>query len=193
MPQHIQGGGLAARPLPPTPTPSIIDQILAAKTKVRAEMPAVANVPVEPMGGLDSLIASAKEKLVGGGSSVAALAHPSGGILNSGGPGAVAYDPQVLAQMSQGSREDTVAHELRHIQQNHEDYDGKGLIARLLQRYQDFKESRLPYGQQPHELDAYQFEGDRAVREGRTPDPTPNFLSPGLREKGSYVLMPSRK
>lgn len=162
-------------------------QILTARTKVQAEMPDVANVPIEPMGWLDRLIASAKEKIVGGGGSVAAMAHPSKGVLGSG-TGSVAYSPEILAQMSPGSQEDTVAHELKHVQQNHEDYEGKGLVGRLMQKYQDFGESRLPYGQQPHELEAFQFEGDRAVKQGRVPDATPNFSSVGMREKGSYNL-----
>lgn len=170
-------------------------QALKAKSAVRAEMPDVATVPIEPMGWVDRLISAAKEKIVGGGS-VAALAHPAGGVLTARGQDSVAYSPEVLSQMSPSSQADTFAHELKHVQQGREDYGEKGLVGRIMQMVADRKESRLPYGQQPHELEAYQFEGDRAVHQGRTPDPTPKFqltdedkrTGQVLREKGEIYL-----
>lgn len=175
-------------------------QILQAKMKVRAEMPDVADTPVEPMGWLDRLIAGAKEKIVGSGS-VVATAHPSGGIFSTGaGKGSVTYNPDVMARLSPGEQADTVAHELKHIQQNREDYGGKGIGGRLMQKIADMRESQGWYGAQPHEQEAYQFESDRAGKEGRVAASHPKFQpSPdeikqgrGMSEAGSIVLQAPR-
>jgi hypothetical protein len=162
-------------------------QILQAKMKVRAEMPDVADTPVEPMSWLDRLIAKGKEKIVGGGQ-VVATAHPSGGIFSTGATGgSVTYNPDVLAQLSPGEQEDTIAHELKHIQQNRQDYN-KGIGGRLAQKIADLREFRDPYGRQPHEQEAYQFEGDRAVKNSRVPSPAPKFeLTPADIQQGRVM------
>lgn len=154
-------------------------QVLNAKTQVRAEMPDVANAPIEPMGWLDRLIAAARGKMEG--ATTMALAHPSAG-------GSVAYSPENIGAQGETGIADTFAHELTHVRQARRDYGGKGIAGQILQRLADKKESRLPYGQQSSELEAFQTEGDRAVAQGREPNPTPNFSGPGFREKGDVVL-----
>lgn len=150
-------------------------QLLKAKTTVRAEMPDVANAPIEPMGWLDQLIAGIKARTNGG--TTLALAHPNGSIgVND------------QASFSQSDLEDTLAHELTHVRQSRRDYGGKSYLSMASQYLTNRKESAMPYGQQPGELEAFQAEGDRAVKQGRAPGVTPNFSTTGYREKGDYVL-----
>jgi hypothetical protein len=156
--------------------------MLAAKTKVRAEMPDVANAPVENMGWLDQLIANARGKMEGG--TTMALTH-------NGSGGSVALNPDAMAQVGQTDREDTIAHELTHVRQARRDFGDKNILQRAAQVFANLQESHLPYGQQPNELEAFQAEGDRAVRQGREPGVTPNFSTPGFREKGDIVLRES--
>lgn len=153
--------------------------MLQAKTKVQAEMPDVANAPVENMGWLDQLIAGAKGKMNGG--LTMALTHNSGG-------GSVALNPAAMAQVGQSDREDTIAHELTHVRQARRDFGDKNILQRAAQVFQDLQEAHMPYGQQPNELEAFQAEGNRAVGQGRAPGITPNFSTPGFREKGDIVL-----
>ena len=154
-----------------------------AKVNVRQEMPDVADAPIEPMGLFDRLVKMAREKMIGGGGSTIALAH-------SGNGGSVAYEPTNMVQLGPAGMEDTLAHELQHVRQARSDYKGKSLMDRARQFFQDRAESRLPYGQQPAELEAFQVENDRAVRQGRQPGITPNFSGPGFRETGDITLDP---
>lgn len=147
-------------------------------------MPDVANAPVENMGWLDQILAKARGKMNGG--TTMALTHNSGG-------GSVALNPEAMAQAGQGDREDTIAHELTHVRQARRDYGDKNLFQQAAQKLLDMKEAKLPYGQQPNELEAFQAEGDRAVRQGRTPGVTPNFSGPGYRETADMRLPESVK
>ncbi len=166
----------------PAPALSPLEQqILAAKTKVRAEMPDVANAPIENMGPLGQFLIGSLDKLTRGGMTLAAT-NPHRG-------GSVGLMPENMAQESQVEKEDTIAHELTHVRQARRDYADKGILEQIAQALLNKRERRLPYGQQPHELEAFQVQGDRAVRQGREPGLTPNFLSPGFREKGDIVLM----
>ncbi len=165
----------------PDPTLSPLEQqLLAAKTKVRAEMPDVANAPIENMGGLGQFLISALDKLTRGGATMAATKPNSGG--------SVGLMPEAMAQESPAEQEDTIAHELTHVRQARSDYGNKSLLEQAAQSLKNRQERQLPYGQQPHELEAFQAQSDRAVRQGREPGATPNFSSPGFREKGDYVL-----
>ncbi len=147
-------------------------------------MPDVADAPVENMGWLDQLIANARGKMEGG--LTLALTHNSDG-------GSVALNPEGMAQEGQAGKEDTIAHELTHVRQARRDYGNKNILERAAQIFRDMQESHLPYGQQPSELEAFQLEGDRAVRQGRAPGVTPNFSTPGYREMGDIVLSRKKK
>jgi hypothetical protein len=193
----------------PAETPALSpleQQILKAQMKVRGEMPDVADAPIEPAGLVDRLTAALKERLVGGGRVVATadpFAVPTG---NTGLPlpgakvGRVVYHPDVLASQNPAEVEDTLAHELVHVRQGRE-AAGDSLFSRIKAKLESIKEGYLPYGQQPNELEAYQYEGDRAVSEGRVPAATPKFqLTPEdietgriLREKGSIHLPAEKK
>ena len=153
-------------------------QLLLAKSKMWQEMPDVANTPIEPMGWLDRLIGRAKGSSLGG--TTLALAHP---VL-----GKVAYSPEGMTNQSQGETEDTVAHELTHIRQGRR--GGGSLFERALAAARGAFDPILPYGQQSDELEAFQTENDRALREGREPGSRPKFEGTGFRETGSVYLRP---
>lgn len=192
--------------MPEQPLSPLEQQILKARLKVQAEMPDVADAPIDPMGWVDQLIAGAKEKLTGGGSIVAMANRsfrpldPAGMPIQGAKSGRVVYSPEVLGEQSPAGIEDTLAHELVHVRQGRE-REGGGLFDQVRRYLSSIKEGYLPYGQQPDELEAYQFEGDRAVREGREPTATPKFqLTPEdlrtgriLREKGDYLLTPEKR
>lgn len=158
-------------------------QILKARMKVGQEMPDVADAPIEPMGWFDRLVAAGKEQLTGGGK-VVATANPAAGTVK--------YSPEVLGSLGQSGIEDTLAHELVHVRQGRE-AAGSTLFDQVRAKLNALKEGYMPYGQQPQELEAYQYEGDRAVREGREPSATPNFSSPGMREKGNIRLTSAKE
>lgn len=157
--------------------------MLVAKANVRKEMPDVANAPIENMGWLDRMVADARGRMDGG--LIMALTHPGSG-------GSVALNPDAMAMTSPTDREDTIAHELTHVRQARRDYADKNILQRAAQVFADLKEAHLPYGQQPSELEAFQLEGDRAVRQGRAPGITPNFSTPGFREMGDIYLPPDK-
>ena len=157
----------------PTTLSPLERQMLQARSRLQQEMPDVGNIPVEPMGWLDRLIAGTKDRLSPG-SRVQALAHPMSGK--------VSYSPRAMENQSQAEVEDTLAHELTHVRQGKEAYGAKSLLGRLGVAAKSLMEPTLPYGQRPDELEAFQTESDRQLAQGRAPGVRPTFLTPGFSE-----------
>ncbi len=84
---------------------------------------------------------------------------------------AIHISPTMTAGMDQDRFNDIVAHELTHVKQN----DQAGWVGML----RDIFTKKLPYGQDPNELAAFQTEADRQLASGRRPSPRPKFLSEG--------------
>lgn len=125
-------------------------------TKVKKEMPDVADVDVQPAGFLGSLFNR---------SGVRASASPW--------TGNVTYNPNEMGRLSPDEQENVFAHELTHSRQIRN--------TPYLQRFMNVGRSLLPgflggdeeYTQRPREMEAYQAERDRTSRLGlrNIPDP----------------------
>ena len=108
--------------------------------------------------------------------------------------GSVYYNPAAVEGRSQSQLEDTIAHEGTHYLQHQQDYAGKPWYQQALTGLQQIGAAMNPFGpragRNPVELEAYQTDQDRAVREGREPAPMLNFDTRGLRTKGDIFLPP---
>ena len=154
------------------PAPTVADQIAAAKQRMQTEMPAqMAGTSVEPMGVVGKSLGALK-----------ALAGGQTQAITSPFTGNVSYDPTALAGQSQNDIDDMLAHELTHVGQIRQEpwyapYLGLVGIG-----------PRYDYGQDPNELEAFQTESNRAVAQGRTPNPMPAFSAPGFRSMSDISL-----
>jgi hypothetical protein len=150
------------------PSPDQMAQIIQ---QVKGEMPGAAGVDVQPMGPIGKALAP-------------------GAYATTSPFGSVSYNPDALAGQSPAQIGDTLAHEFTHASQ----------ISHLspLERIKAVLEGArfgfgggLPYGQRPEELEAFQAENNRAVGQGRTPDPMPSFSQPGAWQTLGDVQLPA--
>jgi hypothetical protein len=152
-------------------------QIAKAKAKLALEMPDVAGIPIEPQGMLDKLAAQIKGAMIGG--QVGAVTDPK--------TGAITYSQTALQGHSQPEIEDILAHELIHSRQAKANPQG------ILQTIGGLFGPHFSYGQDPAEMEAYQYEHDRAAREHRSPTPgQPDFYpggNPDRETTGDIQLM----
>lgn len=154
------------------PPPTVEQQIATAKQAMQQEMPAqMADTTVEPMGILGRSLGALK-----------ALAGGQTQAITSPFTGTISYDPAALAGQSQNDVSDMLAHELTHVGQiRNEPWYAPYLGLVGIGPHYD-------YGQDPNELEAFQTEANRAVAQGRAPNPMPTFSSPGFRSMGDISL-----
>lgn len=127
----------------------------AARAKLSKEMPAEAAASrMEPMGWFDHLLT------------------PASAAMSVGPSNVIKYDGGQTSRMGQTELEDLLAHELTHVRQNQRGSRGPsllkmagGAISNLLGGGSSY------YGQDSRELEAFQTMNDRALREGRAPNP----------------------
>ena len=127
--------------MPDQTTDQKIQQAIA---QVRSEMPDVANAPIEPMGTVGQWLADLKSRAIGG----QTQAFTSGGKI--------AFDPKALEGQSEHDLENLMAHELVHVRQQKKPSEPHPLGG-------------FSYGQDPREMEAFQFEQTRANKLGRSP------------------------
>jgi len=92
-------------------------------------------------------------------------------------PGRSLYvNPTQMQGLSPQDVADTLTHEQQHINQMQNRGYGPGMEL-LHQMFGN--NSRLPYGQRPDEMDAFQAEKNRRYSMGRTQTSVPSFTNPG--------------
>ncbi len=97
---------------------------------------------------------------------------PRGVTAVTGPLNGIRYDPDELKGMNQTQVNDVLAHELTHVRQNLRQSSYQNLVDLLMRPFQ----TELPYGQQPEEMEAFQTERDRSLKEHRPQSmPIPSF------------------
>jgi len=180
MPQNDMGG-LAARPVPPQPEPSLISRILGAFSgpalpdnvvqgqKILAkEAPDIATTPIQPYGALSRLTAPQAE-----------------GYVVPGFGKTIYINPELMKGKSDQEVADTLLHELTHVRQN----KSRSVIDNILQTFGQ----QGPYGQRPDEMEAFQAEADRRTKMGRPAIfGTPHFVDDSQESQGDIYLPNAR-
>lgn len=134
------------------PDPNSTLMIEMAKRKMSQEMPEeYKSASIKPMGPISRFFFGGRAD---------ALTTPFNTIY---------YDPGMTQGRNQPRVEDILAHELTHVRQNNQ----LPMIPRLMQL---FKSSNGDYQQRPNEMEAYQTEKDRILRDHRPGNPfVPQF------------------
>jgi hypothetical protein len=150
------------------PDQSLSDKMAAVMAQLRREMPGpMSQASIEP-----GAMPAAQN-----GGAVALQTDPNTKHIT--------YDPNVFGAYDVPQMGDLLTHELTHVQQG--DQPKPGLWDSLKSLFG----GGYSYNQDPAELEAYQAQSDRAVRQHRTPMPTPNFSGPGMNTRGDITLPPA--
>lgn len=141
---------------------SVDEQYAKARERMRQEMPAEeAGAVIQPMGLFGRGVFGLK-KLLAPGSSTLAVTNPLTGNIS--------YNRAESEGQSDANIADTLAHELRHRRQVLQ----TPVRERLLHLLGDLLPGGEPYHRRPDEMEAFNTEVERAVKEGRTAY-TPDF------------------
>lgn len=151
---------------------TVEQQIAKARLALQQEMPEAASADIQPMGTTDKIAAWLKQHMP-----VVGTEQPIGASTRGQ---SIRYNPANLAGQSQSQIEDMIAHELMHTRQN----AGPAQPSPI---------GGFTYGQDPKELEAYQFEHDRARAQGRTPDIGPSFLPSTMARQTGDIQLPSTR
>lgn len=192
MPQHPNVGGLAARPLPQQPEPGFLEKILSAMGQKRSAPSVDSSLPANVQEAMKILQAEEPDfdpSIVGpktGFPGVGMMQVPPGAQAAATPFGNIRYDPAALEGQQPEDVADTLLHEYTHVKQ----MQPRGVVGQILQMVSE----RLPYGQRPDEIEAWQAERNRRARMGRTKyDGAPEFSTSVQSTRGDIPLYPERK
>lgn len=143
--------------------PEVLPQnVTEGIAKLKGEAPDISSTSIGMMGGIAQHLLPGAE----------GWTSPMGGI---------SLNPEMMKGKSADEVGDTLLHELTHVHQAKQ----RGVIGQVLATLMD----KLPYGQKPDELEAFQSEADRRTRMGRAPIfGTPNFADAGQATRGDINL-----
>jgi hypothetical protein len=129
----------------------------------------------------DPSIVGSKSRIPG----IGAFQVPAGAEAAATPFGNIRYDANMLKDKPPQEIADTLLHELTHVRQA----KPRGAMGQIYKMIKDGIVERLPYGQRPDEMEAFQAEADRRTRMGRAPlYGTPHFLDDSVETRGDIAL-----